>query len=219
MGQGPHRNWSVVGCHTAKLSTSYQHGTRAQVRSTPAGPAPITVISIMSAYPDMNETYSVSTDIIQCREVSKRLDAGEKEVGAASHGGEGRQAGDFFAEWGLGVFVFEGGVLSADDRVAFVTEIVKIPVVRPNVLRELELSNEARADHECCDAALHAVLRRVLRQMRTVGGTAADHAAAVHVRRRVAGVHSAHVRAERHRVAVRIHLLVVEVVVPLEVGA
>ena len=37
MGQGPHRNWSVVGCHAAKLSTSYQHGTRAQVRSAEGG--------------------------------------------------------------------------------------------------------------------------------------------------------------------------------------
>ncbi len=167
----------------------------------------------------MNETCSLSTDITQCCEVSKRLDAGEKEVGAASHGGEGRQAGDFFANWALGDFVFERAVLSADDRVAFVAELVKVPVIRPNVLRELKLSNEARADYECCDAALYAVLRRVLRQMRTVSGTAADHAAAVHVRRRVAGVHSAHVRAERHRVAMRIHLLVIKVVVPLEVGA
>src|SRR6476646_755126 len=167
----------------------------------------------------MNETYSVSTDIIQCSEVSKRLDPGEKEVGAASYGGEGRQAGDFFADWALGDFKFERAVLVADDRVAFVAELVEIPVVRPNVLRELELSNEAPADHECCNTALHAVLWRVLGQMRTVGGTAADHAAAVHVCRGVARVHSAHVRAERHRVAMRIHFLIVEVVVPLQVGA
>ncbi len=37
MGQGPHRNWSVVGCHTAKLGTSHQRGTRAQVRSAQGG--------------------------------------------------------------------------------------------------------------------------------------------------------------------------------------
>src|SRR5205085_3536757 len=152
----------------------------------------------------MKETCSLSTDITQCCEVSKRLDAGEKEIGAASHGGEGRQAGDFLADWALGDFVFERTVLSADDRVAFVAELVKVPVVRPNVLRELELPDEARADHECGDAALHAVLRRVLRQMRAVGGAATDHAATIHVRRRIPGIHSAHVRAERHRVAMRI---------------
>jgi hypothetical protein len=37
----------------------------------------------------MNDTYPVSMDI-QCREVSKRLDAREEEVGTASHSGEGR---------------------------------------------------------------------------------------------------------------------------------
>ena len=113
----------------------------------------------------MNETYSVSTDIVQCREVSKRLDAREKEVSAASHGGEGRQAGDFFADRTLGDFVFKRAILSADDRVAFIAELVKIPVVRPNVLRELELSNEARADHEGRNAALGPVLGGAFRQM------------------------------------------------------
>ena len=37
VGQGPHRNWSVVGRHTAKLGTSDQHGTRAQVRCAEGG--------------------------------------------------------------------------------------------------------------------------------------------------------------------------------------
>src|SRR6476620_9501193 len=119
----------------------------------------------------MNETYSVSTDVVQCREVSKRLDAREKEVSAASHGGEGRQAGDFFADWPLGDFVFERAVLSADDRVAFVAELVEIPVIHPDVLCEFVLPNEACADHERGDAALRTVLRPVLRQMRSVGGT------------------------------------------------
>ena len=37
VGQGPHRNWSVVGRHAAKLGTSDQHGARAQVRSAQGG--------------------------------------------------------------------------------------------------------------------------------------------------------------------------------------
>ena len=128
--------------------------------STPAGPAPITIMSIIVGCPDDEETNSVSMDIIQCREISKRLDAGEEEVGAASHGGECRQARDFFADRALGNFVFERAVLVADDRVAFVTKLVKVPVVRPNVLRELELADEARADHESGDPTLDAVLRQ-----------------------------------------------------------
>ena len=59
--------------------------------STPAGPAPITMMSIIFGYPDDEETNSVSMDIIQCREISKRLDTRKEEVGAAPHGGEGRQ--------------------------------------------------------------------------------------------------------------------------------
>ena len=72
--------------------------------STPAGPAPITMVSIIFGYPDDEEIDPVSMDIIQCREVSKRLDAREEEVGAASHGGEGRQSGDFFADRAFGDF-------------------------------------------------------------------------------------------------------------------
>ena len=63
------------------------------------------------------------------REISKRLDAREEEVGSASHGGEGRQAGDFFADRPLRDFEFERAVLSADDRVALVAELVKVSVV------------------------------------------------------------------------------------------
>src|SRR5580700_4104807 len=186
--------------------------------STPAGPAPITMVSIIFGYPDDEEIYPVSMDIIQCREVSKRLDAREEEVGAASHGGEGRQAGDFFADRALRDFVFERAVLSANDRVAFVAEFMEVVVVHPYVLCELELADEARADHEGSDAAFHAVLWRFLRQMWAVGGAAADHAAAVHIVRRVAGIHSPHVRAERYRIAMGIHLLIVEVVVALRIG-
>src|SRR5215831_16216353 len=82
-------------------------------------------------------------DIAECREISERLDAREKEVGAASHGGEGGQAGDFFADRTLRDFVFERAVLGPDDRVALVTELVKIPVVGPDVLGEFELADEA----------------------------------------------------------------------------
>jgi len=54
--------------------------------------------------------------------------------------------------------------------------------------------------------------------MWAVSGAAADHAAAAHIVRRVAGIHAPHVRAERHRIAMRIHLLIVEVVVALRIG-
>ncbi len=152
------------------------------------------------------------------REVSKRLDAGQEEVGAASDGGEGRQPCDLLPDRPLRDLEFQRAVLLADDRIALVAEFVEIPVIDPHVLRELELADEARADHEGRDPALHAVLRRAFRQRRAVGGAAADHAAPVHVRGRVARIHAPDVRAERHGIPVRVHLLVVEVVVPLRVG-
>src|ERR1700730_6896631 len=138
----------------------------------------------------MTETCSVSTDIIQCRELSKGFDAGEEKVGAASHSGEGRQASNFFPDRTLGDLEFKRAVLSADYWVAFVTELVKVWVVRPNVLRELELADEACADHESGDATLGPVFRSALRQVRAIAGAAADHAAAVHIVRRVAGIHA-----------------------------
>ena len=85
----------------------------------------------------MDETYSLSMDIIQCREVSKGLDAREEEVGAAPHGGEGGQAGDFLSDRALGDFVFERAILVADYRVALIAEFMEVLVVCPDVLREL----------------------------------------------------------------------------------
>jgi hypothetical protein len=70
-----------------------------------------------------------STAIIQIREVSKRFKARKKKVRAPSHGGEGRLSGDFLADRTLRNLVFERAVRRADDRVAFITEIVEVLVV------------------------------------------------------------------------------------------
>ena len=37
MGQGPHRDGSVVGCHAAKFAASYEDGAGAQVRGAEGG--------------------------------------------------------------------------------------------------------------------------------------------------------------------------------------
>src|SRR4051812_35652455 len=150
-----------------------------------------------------------------CGEISKRFNAREKEVSAASHGGKCRQAGDLFPDRAFGDLEFKRAVLAADDRVPLVAELVKVSVVHPYVLGKLELPDQAGAEHECGYAALCTVLPRVLRQMRSVGSAAADHAAAVHVRGCIAGIHAAYVCAERHRVPARVHVLVGEVIVAL----
>src|SRR6266536_2282545 len=167
----------------------------------------------------MNETYTVSTDIIQCSEVSKRLDTRKEEVSATFHRGECWKAGNLFADWAFRDFEFERAVLVADNRVALIAEFMEVFVVHPYVLCELELPDEARADHEGGYTALSAVLGRILRQMRTISGAATYHAAAVHIVPRVEGIRASNVRAERHRIPMRVHLPVVEVVVSLHIGA
>ena len=74
------------------------------------------------------------------REISKRLDTREEEIGAAPHRGECRKAGDCFADWAFGDFEFERTVVITYDRVALVAEVVKIPVVHPGVLCEFDIA-------------------------------------------------------------------------------
>src|SRR5436305_13659241 len=88
----------------------------------------------------MNETYSPSTYITCRREVAERFDTGEEKVGTSPHGSEGRQSGDFLADWTLGNFKFECTVLVADDRITFVAEFVKVSVVS-QVLIDLDESS------------------------------------------------------------------------------
>src|SRR5436305_12266743 len=96
----------------------------------------------------MNETYSPSTYITCRREVAERFDTGEEKVGTSPHGSEGRQSGDFLADWTLGNFKFECTVLVADDRITFIPEFVKVSVVSPDILRELELADQTCADYK-----------------------------------------------------------------------
>ena len=56
------------------------------------------------------------------------------------------------------------------------------------------------------------------RQRRPVGRPSSDHPPTVHVVPRVARIYPANVRAKRHGVAVRVHVLVGEVVVALKIG-
>src|SRR6185437_5845325 len=91
----------------------------------------------------------------ECRKMSKRRNAGKEEVCAAPYGRKCRQAGDFFSYWTFGNFEFQRTVVIADDWVAFIAKLVKIPVIYPDVLREFVLPNEACADDKSGDAALH----------------------------------------------------------------
>ena len=63
----------------------------------------------------------------------------------------------------FGIVNSSDAVLGAADGVAFVAQFVEGRIVDPHVLRELELTNQAGADDECGDAAVHPVVGRALR--------------------------------------------------------
>src|SRR5262245_39726428 len=155
----------------------------------------------------------------QCREISKRLEPREEEVGTAPDGGERWQSDDLLSHWTFGDLELQRAVLGADDRIALVAEFVEISVVDPHILSELVLANQAGAEHERRDAPLHAVVGGTFRQVRAVSRATGNHAPAVHVHGRIAGIHATDVRAKWHGIAVRILMFVVEVVVPLRIGA
>src|SRR6516225_4717540 len=118
--------------------------------------------------------------VLRC-EPAQRFQSWQEEVCSPAYGGEGREACDLPANRPLWNLEFECPVLSADDRVPLIRELVEVPIVHPDVLRELELPDETRADHERRDTALRAVVGGTLRKIRAIGGPTADHAPAIHV--------------------------------------
>src|SRR5262245_35905198 len=95
-------------------------------------------------------------------EVLQGLQTRPEEVRAAAHGRERGQSANHLSDRTLRDLVLERSVVRPDDGVSLVAELVEVLVVRPHVLRELELADEARADHEGRDPTLPAVVLRAL---------------------------------------------------------
>jgi hypothetical protein len=72
----------------------------------------------------------------------------------------------------------------------FVAKLVEIRIVYPNILGELELANEAGADHKGRNSALNAVPKRTFRQRRAVCRPAPDHPPSLNIRGGVTRVSS-----------------------------
>src|SRR5262245_50566875 len=87
-------------------------------------------------------------DVAQATQVVQRLQPRQEEVRPSPNGGERRYPGDAPPYRPLRDLELQCPVLCADDRIALVAELVEVLVVDPHVLRELELPNQARADHE-----------------------------------------------------------------------
>src|SRR5436309_1121647 len=98
----------------------------------------------------------VSNTITQRPQVSERLYTGQKEVSAASDGGESRQADDLFPNGPLWDGHVKSAVLCTENRIALVSQFVKVWVVRPHIHRKFKLADEARTANERGDTSLYA---------------------------------------------------------------
>src|SRR5262249_39819818 len=151
-------------------------------------------------------------------EPAQRLEPRQKEVGTPAKRREGRQASNLPANGALRDLEFERSVVSSSEGVALVSELVEVTIVHPDVLRELKLPDEARADDECGEPALLAIVRGALRKMRSIGRTPTDQAVSVHVRCCIARVHASHVGPKRYRITLRVLGLIVEIIITLRVS-
>ncbi len=130
----------------------------------------------------MRSSYSLA----ERHEVAQRVDAGQEEVGAAADGGEGRQPLMLLADRPLGDREVERAVLSADDRVALVAELVeRLGSLTHTFCANSNWRTQARR------RSMNAAMPRSTPSSgassgsaRPVGAAAADHPAAVHVRAR-----------------------------------
>src|SRR3954447_6294496 len=96
-----------------------------------------------------------SRDVALAGQVAERLEPRQEEIRSTPDGRERRDPGDPLFYRSLRDLELECTVLRADDRIALVAELVKGLVIDPHVLRELELANQARTDHERGDPAFH----------------------------------------------------------------
>src|SRR5690349_19932496 len=118
---------------------------------------------------------SACSAILRCQ-IAEPLQAWEEEVGAAAHRRKREQTRELSSNRPFRNLEFQRPVLVADDRVVLVPELVKVLVVGPHVLRELELTDEARANNERGDAALGSIVRDPFPQGWAIGGAPPNHA-------------------------------------------
>ena len=114
-------------------------------------------------------------------EVPQCLNSGKEEISTALERREGWQAGYFSADRTFGDSEVESTVLISDKWVSFVAEFVKIRVIDPDILRELKLAYEARAENERCNSSIDAIFRCAFGQRRTIRRATTNHSSPLHV--------------------------------------
>src|SRR5258705_6971279 len=128
-------------------------------------------------------------------EEPKRPDTGQEEIRAAANGGECGKPLDPLANGPLRYRHVIRPVVSTDDRIAFVVQVLELRIVDPDVHGEFELTNQTGATDEGRDPTLDAIVGCPFRQRWTVCTASSDHLPALHVLCGVARIHPADVRA------------------------
>src|SRR5688572_4976410 len=149
------------------------------------------------------------------REKTERPNPRQKEVGAALHGGKCGQPRDLLFDRPFRNRHVVRAVMRTDEGIPLVAELVELGVVGPDVLRELVLPDQTGAADKGGDTPFDSIFGSTFRQRRPVRSAATNDAPTIHVHGGVARVHAPDVGAEWDRVAVRVHLSVIEVVVAL----
>src|SRR5215831_15431453 len=97
-------------------------------------------------------------------EKSQGANSWQEEIGATSYSRECGKTLDLLSHRPLWNRHVKCPVLGADERIAFIAEVLESGIVRPNIHRKLELPDQAGAADERSNPPLHAVFRRVLWQ-------------------------------------------------------
>src|SRR5215469_16209076 len=145
------------------------------------------------------------------RKVSQSLNTRQEEVSTAPQCRKRRQPRNLLPNRPFWDGHVKTAILSTKNRIAFVAELVKIWIVRPNVHRKLKLADQTCTTNECRNPPLHSVLRLTLRQRWPIRPPSPNHSPPLHVRRRIARIHAPNMCAERAAIAIRVHLAVVEI--------
>jgi hypothetical protein len=95
----------------------------------------------------------------QCSEL-KRPDTWNEKICAALHGRKSWKALYLPSDRAPRDCEVIGAILGADEGITLIAKLVEIWVICPNVLRELELADEAGAYHERRDPTISSILKR-----------------------------------------------------------
>src|SRR5690348_18321697 len=101
--------------------------------------------------------------IAQGHQVSECTDARQKEVSPAAYRCESRQASDLFSNGPFGDAYVKCAVLSPEDGIALVPQLMKIRIIRPHIHRKLKLTNQTCATDKRRDSSFDSIFRRALR--------------------------------------------------------